>query len=160
MNKSASKIRVRPLQVADFTFVRELAAEQTNFTIPPPYVLWLLLKIKGDICLVAEDETGALISYLLAVPIEQPANSLYVWQLAVSEDAPPMESVQPLLFQLRNITKTIGTKSIIFSTIPKSSAYRAIRRYCRSVFNAEPSPTVVLPKVVAPLETEFRITLR
>src|SRR6185437_8623680 len=47
-----SKISVRSLEVRDFSFVRELSSSQPNFTIPPPYVLWLLTRISPELCLV------------------------------------------------------------------------------------------------------------
>lgn len=70
-----SKISVRSLEVRDFSFVRELSSSQPNFTIPPPYVLWLLTRISPELCLVAEHADKGPLGYLLALPINNPPKS-------------------------------------------------------------------------------------
>lgn len=153
------EITVRAVQVKDFQFIRDLAANQPNFTIPPSYVLWLLLRIKGDVCLLAEDRSGQRLAYLLAVPIEAPANSLYVWQLA-GVDQPDMEGViHEVLRELDKSAKTQGIKSLIFSAIPTSPSFRKIRLYIARIWNTEPGHVRTLPDIIAPDETEFQVDL-
>ena len=106
MSITSSHIHIRRLEVSDFAFVRGLASEQPNFTIPPPYVLWLLLKIRRNVCLIAEDDRVGPVAYLLAVPV-QPSNSLYVWQLAASEKGKRGGAVLQLLRELQRITRTM-----------------------------------------------------
>lgn len=154
-----SKIHVRRLEVADFSFVRDLAAKQSNFTIPPPYVLWLLLKIKGDICLVAEHDTYGPVAYLLAVPVESPPASVYIWQLASSDRGKRYKAAYELMVELRKLTRALGTRSVIFSALPGSAAYRAVRRYARELASSNAELTTVLPTIVAPGEHEFRVDL-
>src|ERR1039457_6680692 len=101
MPNTASQFSVRRLQVTDFTFVRDLAAVQPNFTIPPFYVLWLLLKIKSNIALIAEAENVGPVGYLLAFPVEPPA-SFYVWQLATSKNDRQGKGALLLLSKLRD----------------------------------------------------------
>lgn len=144
----------------DFSFVRELAAKQPNFTIPPTYVLWLLMKIKGDICLVAEEKKSGPVAYLLAVPIEEQENSLYVWQLASAAIGDNDNAVLPILWKLHEITEQTKVRSMFFSAFPKSAEFRRIKRYIRTVWAAKPQATRVLADIVAPGETEYRIDLR
>ncbi len=151
---------MRRLRVDDFDFVRELAAKQSNFTIPPPYVLWLLTRVRGDICLVAEEEGAGPVAYLLAVPVEKPQNAFYVWQLAARPNARSHVSVLPLLKKLFEITESQEISSMFFSAIPNSAAFRRIRRYARTVWSATPKVTSTLSGIVAPGEVEYRIDLR
>jgi hypothetical protein len=157
--RTTSHIHVRQLEVGDFDFVRDLAARQPNFTVPPPYVLWLLLKIKDAICLVAEDSTEGLLAYVLAVPIEAPARALYVWQLAASQAGQRTNATLTLLTEFREIAHQLRVKRVAFSTIPDSPTFRAIRRYAAEVFCATPQPTSIVPSVVCPNESEYEFEL-
>ena len=155
----ASHIHVRQLEVGDFAFVRALAAKQPNFTVPPPYVLWLLLRIKDAICLVAEHSTEGLLAYLLAVPVEAPAKTLYVWQLAASQAGQRRNATLALLTEFRRITQQFRIRTLAFSTIPGSPAFRVIRRYASKVFAAIPEPISMIPALVCPNESEYRFKL-
>ncbi|MCU1284077.1 MAG: hypothetical protein JWO13_427 [Acidobacteriales bacterium] len=152
-------IIVRPVRVEDFQFIRDLAARQPNFTIPPAYVLWLLLRIKGDICLIAEDDRGNLLAYLLAVPIESPEKSLYVWQLASAEAGAEQGAVYQLLLRLRDLCRKLGTQSVIFSALADSSEFRVVRQHLSTILGKHPKMTAQLPPLIAPDEAEFRIDL-
>ena len=160
MPNAKPAIHVRKLEVADFSFVRDLAALQPNFTIPPPYVLWLLLKIKGDVCLLAESESGVPLAYLLAVPVDEPANSLYVWQLATSSQGQNADAVFGLLLEMYEVTKKLGIATVIFSAQPGSPSLRAVQKYLFKILRKKPVRTVVLPAIVAPDESEYKIDLR
>src|SRR4051812_39896152 len=103
-----SHIHVRQLEIGDFAFVRDLASRQPNFTVPPPYVLWLLLQIKGAISLIAEDSIEGPLAYLLAVPVENSTNSLYVWQLAGLQQRQKKSAALALLKELHHMALTTG----------------------------------------------------
>ena len=156
---AASHIHVRQMEVGDFAFVRELAAKQPTFTVPPPYVLWLLLKVKDAVCLVAEHSTEGLLAYLLAVPIEAPSKALHVWQLAASEGGQRRHATVKLLTRFRTIAKQRRIRTITFSTTPGSSALRLIRMYTVKVFSATPTAISKIPPLVSPNEGEYRFEL-
>ncbi len=158
MNKP-NAILVRPMSLEDYGFIRDTAAQERNFTIPPLYVLWLLSKIKGDICLVAEDVVGGRLAYLLAVPVSEPPNSLFVWQLAVRDHASSSDAIRSLLLKLHQISTSIGISSIFFSSIPGSAAHRAISKHIKDIVSKEPVQTSLLEEMIAPGEVEFRIDL-
>ncbi len=160
MPSSTSPVHVRRLEVNDFSFVRELAAEQPNFTIPPPYVLWLLLRLKGAICLVAEDKTGVSLAYLLAVPIAFPDDSLFVWQIAATRKQHRTNPMLAVLRAFQNVARELGVTTIVFSSLPGTAVFRLLSRYAVIVFGSEPVCSTVLPAAVAPDESEFVITLR
>lgn len=153
---TTSHVHVRQLEVGDFSFVRALAARQPTFTVPPPYVLWLLLRIKDAICLVAEHSSEGQLAYLLAVPIEAPSKALYVWQLATSQAGQRRNATLALLVEFRRITQKMRICTIVFSTVPGSPAFRMIRRYALKVFAATPEPTSTIPALVCPNESEYQ----
>ena len=153
-----SHIHVRPLEIADFVFVQELASKQPNFTIPSTYVLWLLLRIKGAVCLIAETPEEGPIAYLLAVPVEAPTESLFVWQMASIAKVRKQGSLS-LLKVLKDLAHERKVETISFSAEPQSAAYRLIRQYTNKLVARVPQLSFALPFVVAPRESEYRVNL-
>lgn len=147
------------LEIGDFDFVQNLASKQLNFTIPPNYVLWLLMRIEGAVCLVVEQPQGGLLAYLLAVPIEAPEKSLFVWQLAASAGKAQGEAIHHILTTLRDISMKTGIKTIAFSMRPRSAAYRLVSRYTRELIARTPKLSSALPFVVSKDESEYRIEI-
>jgi len=109
---NTTHIHVRPLEIGDFTFVRDLASKQRNFTVPPTYVLWLIMRIKGAVCLIAEDADRGQLAYLLAVPLEGPKKSLFVWQLAATTRGGKEQATLSLLAELRDFGRRKHVRSI------------------------------------------------
>jgi hypothetical protein len=159
MSNMSSELHVRRLQIKDFAFVRDLASKQPNFTIPPPYVLWLLLKIRRSVALIVEREDSGPTGYLLAVPVAQP-KTLYVWQLATSKRDKRGEGTLLLLSQLRSIATRQNASFIMFSTVPGSATYRAIRRSVLKISGAVPELLSPIPTIIAPHESEYCVRLR
>lgn len=154
-----SHIHVRNLEVGDFDFVRDLASQQPNFTVPPPYVLWLLLRIKGAITLIAEDSHEGPVSYLLAVPVETPENCLYIWQLATKETSHQSDFTVALLAHLRGLLSHSHLQLVAFSAIPDSPAFRAFRLYAVRFGASVPTPAARLPQSVEAQEGEYHVRI-
>jgi len=154
---NGSHIHVRGVEIGDFAFIQDLASEQSNFTVPPSYVIWLLLKIKGSICLIAEDSKHGPSAYLLAVPVESPENTMFVWQLASVKGSLGENATLAVLNEFRGLLKTSAIVNITFSTLPNSPAFRAIRRYARKVFSSVPECTGTV--AVDSKESEFLLRL-
>jgi hypothetical protein len=152
-------IHVRPLEIGDFDFVRELASKQRNFTVPPVYVLWLMLRIKGAICLVAEHSARGLLGYLIAVPIEAPTDSMFVWQFAVLKGHGRAKAALAILIEFRKILTDLSIRNLSFSSAPHSAVFRTLRGYARRVFAAVPQSLSVLPPGVNAEESEFLLNL-
>ena len=156
---TSSHIHVRPLEIADFPFVRALASKQPDFTVPPLYVLWLIVRIKGAICLVAEHSSSGPIAYLLAVPIEGQGNSIFIWQVAALEGRQRNKATSAILTEFRKTVLDLAFDSVQFSSVPNSSAYRLIRRYAWKLASIVPEKLHALPAVVSDRETEFRLSV-
>jgi hypothetical protein len=154
-----SHIHVRELEIADFNFVRELASKQSNFTVPSPYILWLFLRIKGSICLVAEESEKGVVGYLLALPVEAPEASVFVWQLAASPKAPRSKIILALLKEFRKRITESHVFRVLFSSVPNSVAYRAVRHYAWEIFASVPRKQNMLPSSIDANEAEFILHL-
>jgi hypothetical protein len=154
-----SHVHVRQMEVGDFAFVQTLAAKQANFTVPPLYVLWLLLRVKDAVCLVAEQSSGGPLAYLLAVPIDAPSRALHVWQLATSDSGQRKGATLVLLSEFGEIAERLRIRTISFSTIPGSPAFRLIRRYTAKVFSATPKAISTIPSLLGQNEEEYRFKL-
>jgi hypothetical protein len=154
-------IRVRPLQVSDFRFIRRLASKQPNFTSPPHYVLWLLKETNPRSCLVAEHAKLGPLAYLLSLPVhESQVKTLYVWQLAASASGQRTGAIHLLLVALRTLARRMRLKSVFFTAIPDSPDFRAIRRYAYALSRAVPRSHQRLPSTVSRSEFEFILKLR
>lgn len=156
---AASHMHVRQMEIGDFEFVCDLAAKQSNFTVPPPYVLWLFLRIKDAVCLVVELSGEEPLGYLLAVPIEAPDKALHVWQLAVTPRGARSRAASTLVEAFYSIARKLKVRTIAFSSVAGSAEYRAIRRAIWKVFVAKPQLVGIVPRTVSRTQTEYRIQL-
>lgn len=157
---NVSHIHVRPLEIGDFDFVRALASRQPNFTVPPVYVLWLLMRIKGAVCLVAEHSIKGLLAYLLAVPVEGPGNSIFIWQVAALEGREGNRGIMAILTKFRDLIFTLSVERVLFSTVLDSPVYRLIRRYAWKLASLVPQRLNPLPSAVERDESEFSLNLQ
>lgn len=151
-------IRTRRLEVSDFEFVRRLASKQPHFTQPPKYVLWMLSQAHPESCLIAEHIKLGPMAYLLAMPFGSPRQrSLYIWQAASTVRGHRSGAMHVLLLAFRKLTKRIGARAVIFTTVSGSPQHRMIRRYAYSLSGRPPRISRPLPRAVSPNEHEFII---
>ncbi len=151
-------IRVRPLTVADFPFIRRLAAKQDGFTVPPPYVLWLLRRTNSRSCMIVEHVKSGPVAYLLSILVCEPREKvLYVWQLAASNKGMRTGAIDIALLALRAFVRRVGARKVLFTVDPKSPKFRAIRRYAHSLSAARVRPGQFLPDSISRHEREYVI---
>jgi hypothetical protein len=115
--------------------------------------------VKGAVCLVAEDSDRGQAGYLLAVPIEGPEESLFVWQLAALPGGGQEKATFALLVALREFAKERHIRAIAFSMEPRSAAYRLISRYTNKLAASSPRLTSALSPIIAAGESEYRVDL-
>jgi hypothetical protein len=108
---------------------------------------------------VAEHSNDGLLGYLIAVPIEGPTDSMFVWQLAVSKGSRRARTTVALLTEFRKIIKKLSIRNIFFSSVPDSAIFRTLRGYAKKVFSTVPDLLTSLPPAIAASESEFRLTL-
>jgi ribosomal protein S18 acetylase RimI-like enzyme len=161
MAQTHQPIRIRPMEVDDFRFIRNLASKQFQFTRPPHYVLWLLTRTNSRSCIVAEDTKHGLVAYLLSLPVNTSREkTLYVWQLAASPRGRHSGAIHLLLLALRKLVRRMRIRSLVFTAVPDSPEYRAIRRYAKTLSGAAPRAKQSLPSRVSQNEHEFVIRVR
>jgi len=154
-------IRVRPLEVSDFRFVRHLASKQANFTIPPIFVLWLLKQTNARSCMVGEHFKLGPVAYLLSLLVSTPRGKvLYVWQLAASKSGLRTGAINVLLLALRAFMRRVRVQKVLFTAVPESPEFRVIRRYAYALFGAALRSQQVLPTSVSRNEREFIMRVR
>lgn len=158
MPRRPQQARVRSMKVDDFRFIRDLASKQFQFTRPPRYVLWLLTKTNSRSCLVVEDAKQGPIAYLLSLTVNTSRErTLYVWQLAASSRGRRNGAIHLLLLALRKFVRRARIRVLIFSAVPGSPEFRAIRRLARTIFGTVRDSRRVLPSGVSRNEHEFVI---
>ena len=161
MARNSQPIRVRPMEVDDFRFIRQLASKQFQFTRPPHYVLWLLTRTNSRSCIVAEDAKCGPVAYLLSLPVSTSrVGALYIWQLAASSRGRRSGAIHLLLLGLRKFVRSMRIRILVFSAVPDSPEFRAIRRQARAIFGTVRDAHHVLPSRVSRNEREFVIRVR
>jgi len=149
-------IRIRALRPSDFGFIRRLASRQTDFTVPPLYVLWLLKRTNPRSCLIAEHPKHGPLAYLLAVlGARSTEKTLYVWQLATSKLGKRVGATDMVLLALRDFVRKEKVRTVLFTVEPGSSKFRAIRRYAYSLSARGCQARKFLPKFVSRNEREY-----
>jgi hypothetical protein len=161
MAQTHQPIHIRPMEVDDFRFIRNLASKQFQFTRPPHYVLWLLTRTNSRSCLVAEDTKHGPVAYMLSLPVnKQREKALYVWQLAASTRGRRNGAIHLLLLALRKLVLRMRIRSLVFTAVPDSPEYRVIRRYAKTLSGGAPRAKQSLPSRVSQNEHEFVIRVR
>ena len=154
------RIRVRPLSIRDFEFVRDLATRQSGFTIPPPYVLWKQMEFDRDLCAIADEIGGAPLAYLLASRVTFPAASTFVWQLGSSVRGLRLGAPLALLKRLARVCMKFRVRTVFFTTVPGSAQERLVRSLTKEAFGVSPRRLSRLPASVSPDEHKYRIPVK
>jgi hypothetical protein len=159
--KTYKWIQVRALEPNDFAFVRRLSSRQSGFTVPPPYVLWLLRRTNPKSCIIAEHKKYGPLAYLLAAVGADPKDKmLYVWQLAASPRGKRTGAIDVILLALRDFVRRERVRGVLFSVEPGSSKFRAIKRYAYSLSARGFKAGKPLPNIVSRKEREYTIRVK
>lgn len=150
---------VRPLRAEDFEFVRSLAGTISGYTTCPPYVLWMLTRLHGQFCAVAVAPDQGHLGYLLAMSASDPADAVFVWQLAVTFRGRRRKAQDYLASHLRQAAQARGKRRIIFTSVPNSTAERSVKALAKRIFLVFPQMTQRLPASVSNKEREYSLSL-
>jgi hypothetical protein len=150
---------VRSLVPEDFEFVRSLAASITGYTVCPPYLLWMLSRLHGRFCAVAVARDETRLGYLLAMSASDPADAVFVWQLAATFRGRRLKAQDQLASHLREAIQVRGTRRMLFTSVPNSAAERSVRSLAKRVFAATPQMTQRLPESASQKEREYSLSL-
>jgi hypothetical protein len=143
----------------DFEFVRSLAATITGYTPCPHYLLWMLSRLHGQFCALAVTPNRSRLGYLLAMPASDPADAVFVWQLAATFRGRRLKAQDQLASYLKQAIRLRGTSQILFTSVPNSAAERSVRSLAKRIFSVSPQMTRHLPPSVSQKEREYSLFL-
>jgi hypothetical protein len=146
---------VRPIRRSDFTFIRELSKRIEGYTVPPPYVLWMLRRFQGELCLIVEGPTHKPLGYMLATSGGIRSSEMFIWQLAATFEGRRLRVSVKLASHVRKLVKKHSIQRITFTAVPDSGATRSIASLANQVFGRTLTAGSRLPKSVAASEREF-----
>ena len=148
------------MDVSDFSFVRALAAEQRSYTVPPPYVLWMLSRFHGDLCTVAEAAGEGPVAYLLGMSTTAPPQVVFVWQLASTIRGRSLNAPFRLVAHLRKIAAKLKVRTILYTATRGSVQEQLIRSLAERVFHRLPEPAFEVPQAVCRSEYTYSFLVR
>jgi hypothetical protein len=149
-------VRIRPVGPEDFSFIRSLAAEFPNFTVPPEYILWFFVHFHPDYCRVLEQDSGSLKAYLLAMPTSNPRSGIAIWQVAAATPNRGF-ALEYFASHIRDLAEHTGATSIFFTTSQEPASLRLIRTLAKQFFECEVELVNHVP--VGQGEDEFRLSI-
>jgi len=150
---------VRSLVPDDFEFVRSLAATIPGYTVCPPYLLWMLSRLHGHYCAVAVAPDNSRLGYLLAMPVSDPSDAVFVWQLAATYRGRRLKAQDQLASYLKEAIRVRGIGRILFTSVPNSPAEHSVKSIAKRIFSATPQITQRLPESVSRKEREYSLSL-
>jgi len=145
------------MEPTDFAFIRALAAEIPNFTVPSEFLLWFFSRFHPDYCRVIDQEPGGLKAYLLAMPTSHPPNGLAIWQVAAAESDHAF-ALEYFAAYLRDLVERSCLTSLSFSMPNNPVSLRLIRSLANKFGNCEIAKLDTVP--VGQGEVEFRLSIR
>lgn len=154
-SKGSTPVIVRSLVPEDFEFVRSLAASVAGYTVCPPYLLWMLSRLHGDFCAVAVARDQIRLGYLLAMSASDPADGVFVWQLAATFRGRRLKAQDQLASHLRKAMQLRGARRVLFTSVPSSAAERSVRSLAKRIFSSTPQMTQHLPESISQGEREY-----
>lgn len=159
--KSARKaitVRVRPIKASDFDFIQDLSSRSPGYTVPAPYVLWMLGTIQTEFCAVADARGYGNLGYLLVLPGEVPSDAVFVWQLACTFRGQRLRAPDALAAHLRKAAEKYGVQRICFTSSPNSPQYRFVKSLAGRVFHVKPIRVGRLPRRIS-TESKYMLML-
>lgn len=147
---------IRPIKPADFEFISTIASKTPGFTVPSPYVLWMLARFHHDWSVVAT-KGGKHLAYMLAFPAGQ--STIFVWQFVCTSVGKRSGAAGALAAYLKSLATERKYRTIIFTTVPQTATQRVLQALVRKVFKATIHKQTKLPKNVSSQEWEYLLEI-
>jgi hypothetical protein len=155
--KGTSPVRVRAIRLSDFQFIRGLSATIQGYTVPPPYILWMLTRFQGELCLIAEDASQEPLGYMLAMSDGIASSEIFIWQWATNYRGQRVRAGNALASHVRKLVKKHGIERITFTAVPDSAGTKAIASLAKQTFAHPPRIGARLPRSISATEHEFHL---
>lgn len=153
----ARAIRVRAIRLSDFQFIRELSATIYGYTVPPPYILWMLKRFHGTLCLIAEDESKNRLGYMLGMNVGIASNEIFIWQWATNYRGQRLRAANALAGHIRKLVKKYSIERITFTALPNSPSTKAVASLAKQMFGHTPKVGARIPRLISATEREFHL---
>ena len=143
----------------DYSVIASIAKECPGFTVPEPYILWMLSETQGDFCRVATDESSAeVLGYILTLKSAD-GEELFVWQIAVAPGQPKQayEIMRFLLDEVLELAKAHHISRVRFSCSERRE--ERLTRLAEQVCNVKPMQGNQVPIKADIPENEFSVLL-
>jgi hypothetical protein len=150
-------VLVRPVKLPDFQFIRGLSSTIGGYTVPPPYILWMLTRFQGELCLMAEDAAREPLGYMLAMTAGIGSTEIFIWQLATNYRGQRLRAGTALASHVRRLVKKYGIERITFTAVPDSVGTLSIASLAKQMFGRTPRMGARLPRSVSASEREFQL---
>jgi hypothetical protein len=150
-------ILVRQIRLSDFQFIRGLSSTIAGYTVPPPYILWMLTRFQGELCLLAEDASREPLGYMLATSAGIGSTEIFIWQLATNFRGRRLRAGTALASHVRRLVKKHGIERITFTAVPDSVGTISIASLAKQMFGRTPKMGASLPGRISSTEREFHL---
>jgi hypothetical protein len=117
----------------------------------------MLTRLHRRFCTVALAPDGTRLGYLLALSVDEPADAVFVWQLAATFRGRRIKAQDQLASNLKKAIQACGRTQILFTAVPNSDGERSIRSLAKRIFSITPRMMQPLPKSVSQEEREYRL---
>jgi len=99
------------------------------------------------------------LGYLLAMATSDPADAVFVWQLAATFRGRRLKAQDRLASYLNEAIHARGLNQVLFTSVPNSATERSVMSLTKRVFSAAPRMTQNLPESVGQNEREYVFSL-
>jgi hypothetical protein len=144
----------------DLDFIQALASQTPGYTLPAPYVLWLLGRYHSKYSAVVEEAGGKPLAYMLAIPVDTEPPAVFVWQFACTFRGQRLKAPDALTTHLKQITERNGIHRLIFTAVPKTPQEHFVKNLCQRIFAASPMRRKRLPRQISDNEFEYILKLK
>lgn len=156
---SDQDLLVREARADDANFVAQLASMQPSFTVPTPYVLWMLTVASPSLSLVTTTMDGHRIGYLLAIPCEPPGRAVFLWQIAVASNHSSVRASHVMLEEMLMRCRRMRITRVLFSMRSSPKLIHWARRAALSLVWKAPLKLGAVPVEDAIPESLFELRI-
>ena len=153
--------RIRPLTPSDGAEIWRMVEEISALEANSAYCYVLFSSYFGDTCLIAEDDNGRALGFVVGFRPPRQGDTVFVWQVGVLRAARGLGLGRRLLSALVEHTAALGVRYLEATVTPDNQASRALFRSLARELDTECSVSPFMGAELFPGEHEpeelFRI---
>lgn len=130
-------ITIRPTQLSDGTALANLVKASGALDINSDYLYFLLADHFSETCAIAVDEAQTPLGFVTAYRLPKDPTCLFIWQIAVAEEARGQGLAKKLLQHLSHQAWFSSINKVVCTISPHNRASNALFESFASVLNAQ-----------------------